>query len=152
MEWITLLAHMLRNLPAMWESWVRSLGWEDPLEKELLPTPVFLSGEFHGLRSLANYSPWGCRELDMTEELTLSHSSFPGGASGKEPTCQWRKHETQVESASNVGDLGSVPGSRRSPGGGYGNPLQYSCLENPMDRGAWQAAVHSVRKSQTRLK
>ena len=43
------------------------------------------------------------------------------------------------ESIWNVGDLGSVPGSGRSPGGGHGNPLQYSCLENPMDRGAWRA-------------
>ena len=43
-------------------------------------------------------------------------------------------------------DLGSVPGSGRSPGGGHGNPLQYSCLENPMDRGAWQATVDGVAK------
>ena len=46
----------------------------------------------------------------------------------------------------------SVPGSGRSPGGGHGNSLQYSCLENPMDRGAWQAKVHGVTKSQTWLK
>jgi len=46
---------------------------------------------------------------------------------------------------------GSVPGLGRSPGGGHGNPLQYSCLENPMDRGAWQATVHEVTKSWTRL-
>ena len=46
--------------------------------------------------------------------------------------------------AGDVRDVGSVPGSRRSPGGGHGNPLQYSYLENPMDRGAWQAAVHRV--------
>ena len=45
-----------------------------------------------------------------------------------------------------------IPGSGRSPGGGHGNPLQYSCLENPMDRGAWQDTVHSVTKSQTQLK
>ena len=51
-------------------------------------------------------------------------------------------------SACNVGDLGSIPGSGRSPGEGNGNPLQYSCLENPMDRGAWW--VHGVAKSQTR--
>ena len=58
------------------------------------------------------------------------------------------------ESACNEGDLGdmcSVPGSGRSPGGGNSNPLQYSCLENPMDRGAWQATVHRVKKSQTQL-
>ena len=47
---------------------------------------------------------------------------------------------------------GSVPGSGRSPGGGHGNPLQYSCLENPTDRGAWPARVHGVTKSQTRPK
>ena len=49
----------------------------------------------------------------------------------------------------NTGDVGSVPGSGRSPGEGSGNPLQYSCLENPMDRGAWRATVHGVAKSQT---
>ena len=49
-------------------------------------------------------------------------------------------------------DTGSIPGSGRSPGGGHGNPLQYSCLENPMDRGAWWATVHNVLKSQTLLK
>ena len=49
-------------------------------------------------------------------------------------------------------DVGLIPGSGRSPGGGNGNLLQYSCLENPMDRGAWQATVHRVAKSWTRLK
>ena len=55
------------------------------------------------------------------------------------------------ESACNSGDPGSIPGSERSPGGGNGNPLQYSCLENPMDGGAWWATVHGVTKNQTRL-
>ena len=50
-----------------------------------------------------------------------------------------------------AGDMGSVPGSGRSLGKGNGNPLQYSCLENPMNRGAWQAIVHGVTKSQTQL-
>ena len=54
-------------------------------------------------------------------------------------------------SARDAGDLGSIPGSGRSPGEGNGNPLQYSCLENPMDRGAWWATIHGVAKSQTRL-
>ena len=53
------------------------------------------------------------------------------------------------ESACNTRDAGLIPGSGRSPGGGHGNPLQYSCLENPMDRGAWQATVHGVAKSRT---
>ena len=53
--------------------------------------------------------------------------------------------------AGDLGDAGSIPGLGRSPGEGHGNPLQYSCLENPMDRGAWWATVHSVAKSQTGL-
>ena len=61
-SWASLVAQLVKNLPAMLETWVQSLGWEDPLEKEKLPTPVFWPGEFHGL-----YSPWGCKELDMTE-------------------------------------------------------------------------------------
>ena len=61
---------------------------------------------------------------------------FPGGSDGKESAC-------------NVGDPGSIPGSGRYPGGGHGNPLQYSCLENPMDRGAQRASVHGVAKSRT---
>ena len=55
------------------------------------------------------------------------------------------------ESAYNMGDMGLIPGSGRFPGEGNGNPLQYSCLGNPMDRGAWQATIHEVAKSQTRL-
>ena len=59
---------------------------------------------------------------------------FPGGSDSKESAC-------------NAGDLGSIPVSRRSPGEGNGYPLQYSCLENSMDRGAWRAIVHVVAKS-----
>ena len=51
--------------------------------------------------------------------------------------------------AGDIRDIGSIPGLARSPGGGNGNPLQYSCLENPMDRGAWRATVHRVAKSRT---
>ena len=51
----------------------------------------------------------------------------------------------------NAGDAGSIPGFGRAPGGVYGNPLQYSCLKNAMDRGAWQATVHVVEKGWTRL-
>ena len=61
---------------------------------------------------------------------------FPGDSDSKESAC-------------NVEDLDSIPGLGRSPGGGHGNSLQYSCLENPMDRGAWWATVHSVAKSRT---
>ena len=61
---------------------------------------------------------------------------FPGGSVGKESACI-------------AGDFGSIPGSGRSLGEGNGNPLQYSCLENPMDREAWWATVHGVAKSWT---
>ena len=54
--------------------------------------------------------------------------------------------------AGDVRDLGLIPGSGKSPGEGHSNPLQYSCLENPMDRGAWRVMVHRVTKSRTRLK
>ena len=58
---------MVKRLPAMWETRVRSLGWEDLLEKERQPTPVLLPGESHGQRSLVGYSPRGCKESDTTE-------------------------------------------------------------------------------------
>ena len=64
--------------------------------------------------------------------------AFPGGSDSK-------------ASAYNAGDPGSIPGSGRYPGEGNGNSLQYSCLENPMDRGAWLATVHGITKSRIRL-
>ena len=54
-----------------------------------------------------------------------------------------------LASAGDVSDVGSIPGSGRSSGEGHGNPLQYSCLENPMDRGAWRAIIHGIAKSWT---
>ena len=68
----------------------------------------------------------------------LNGMGFPGGSDGK-------------ESAWSAGDPGLILGSGRSLGGGHGHPLQYSCLENPMDRGAWWATLHGVAKSRTRL-
>ena len=77
------------------------------------------------------------RQSDSVVHVHLSiFKGFPGGTSGKE----------------DVRDEGSIPGSGRSPGGGHGNPLQYSCLENPLDRGAWRAIiVHRVARSRIRL-
>ena len=68
-----------------------------------------------------------------------ANMGFPDGSADEESTC-------------NAGDAGSVPGLGRSPGEGHGNPLQCSCLENPMDRGPWQATVYGVTKSPRRLK
>ena len=64
---------MGRSPPAVQETWVQFLGQEDPLRREWPPAPVFLPGEFHGQRSLAGYTPWGHKELDMTEQLTLHY-------------------------------------------------------------------------------
>ena len=61
-SWASLVAQVVKNLPAMWETWVQSLGWKDPLEKGKATHSSVLAGEFHGL-----YSPWGRKELDMTE-------------------------------------------------------------------------------------
>ena len=73
------------------------------------------------------HSPWGHKEFDMIEGLSKA-------------------------SAYNSGDPGSIPGLGRSPGEGNGNPLQYSCLENPTDRGALWVTIHRVAKSRTQLK
>ena len=66
-SWASLVTQLVKNLPAMQETWVQSLDWEDPLEKGKAPTPVFWPGEFQGL-----YSPWGHKESDTTERLALS--------------------------------------------------------------------------------
>ena len=134
-----------------------SLDWEDPpWRRKWQPTPVFLPGESHGRRSLVGHSPRSRRESDMTERLhftlyvyvhillllflwrTLpdtailqdknSNPGFPGGSVVNNPPA-------------NAGNRGSIPGLGRSPGGGNGNLLQYSCLENPMDR-----EVHGIIK------
>ena len=92
--------------------WVGKILWR----RERLPTPVFWPGEFHGL-----YSPWGHKESDMIEQLSFHF--------------RWL-----LANAGDIRDAGSIPGSGRSSGGGHGNPLQCSCLEDLMDRGAWWAS------------
>ena len=76
------------------------------------------------------------RDINITElfKILLNNFALCSGTISKEPVCQCRRHN----------ETGLIPQSGRSPGGGLGNPLQYSCLENPMDRGAWQTTVHRV--------
>ena len=95
-----------------------------------------MAEELGGLQSMRSR-----KSRIQLKQLSLTHSCFPGDASGKEPA-----------TPGDIRDLGLIPGSGRLPGEGNGNPLQYSCLENPVDRGAWWATVHGVTKSQTRLK
>ena len=66
-SWASLVAQWVKNPPTMWETWVQFLGWEDPWRREKLPIPVFWPREFHGL-----YSPWGGKDSDITERLSLS--------------------------------------------------------------------------------
>ena len=79
--------------------------------------------------------------VNWKSKTGTSQSCFPGDVSGKEPACN----------SGDVKDVGSIPASGRSPGEGNGNPPQHSCLENPMDRGAWRAIVRGVTKGQTGL-
>ena len=100
--WASLVAQLVKNLPAMQETLVQFLGQEDPWRRDRLP-PVFLD--------------------------------FPHGSDGKESTC-------------NAGDLGLIRGLERSPGRGHGNPLQYSCLENPRGQRGLAGPMHRSMGSQ----
>ena len=123
-----LLVMNLLAVQKMQEIQVQSLGGEDPLEEEMAAHSSILPW-----RIPIDRGAWQATVHGVTKGQTrlkrLSSSSsrihsFPGGSAGKEPTC-------------NAGDPGLVPGSGRSAGEGIGYPLQYSCLENPMDRGVW---------------
>ena len=101
----------------------RTIFWETTFSKNCLDDPLPCDG-------------WEPIPSHFQTQCCLwyaPHRGFPGGSDGKESAC-------------NVGDLGSIPGSRRSPGEGNGNPLQYPCLENPMDRGAWWTMVCGITK------
>ena len=118
------------------------LGWEDPLEKGKGTHSSILAWRIPRTISMGSQRV-GCDQATFTFRPILKFRirkgrGFPGGSNSKESACSAR-------------DPSSVPGSGRSPGEGDGNLLQYSCLENSMDRGAWQATVHRVAKSQTRL-
>ena len=113
------------------------------LEKEMATHSSVLAwripgtGEPGGLPSMGSHRvrhDWS----DLAAAAAGFCQGFPGGSDGKESAC-------------NARDLGLIPGSGRSPGEGNGYPLQYSCLGNPMDKGAWQATVHGVAKSLTQF-
>ena len=93
---------------------------------------------------------WGAAIYGVTQSQT--RLKWLGSSSSSRGQNKAASSSSEVKaSACNARDLSSIPGSGRSPGEGNGNPLQYSCLENPMDRGAWWATVHGVTKSRTRL-
>ena len=129
----------------VWRCWSRTGGWLHTfvgnvcfLSLVVLPWPKIATQFWPRLCLLASEED-GTKSTDtLSKDLgAVSHwPDFPGGSDGK-------------ASAYNAGDLGSIPGSGRFPGEGYGNPLQYSCLENPMDGGASWATVRGVAKSWT---
>ena len=132
------------------------------------PTPVLLPGKSHGRRSLEGCSPWGRWGSDMTERLHFHFSlSCTGEGNGNPPQCSclenprdggasWAAVYGVGHSRTRLKRLSSSSSCSSSSivwnGEGNGNPLQYSCLENSMDRGAWWAAVHRVSQSRTWLK
>ena len=139
----------------MQETQVQSLVGKIPWRREWQPTPVFLPGEFHGRKSLVGYSLWSRKQSDVTERLTLypplSHSApvlLPGESHGRRSLvgCSlWGLEESDTTERLHFHFSLSYIEERN------GNPLQCSCLENPMDGGAWWAAVYGVAKSQTQL-
>ena len=117
----------MKRLPAVQETRVQSLGWEDPLEKKMATHSSTLAWKIPWTEEPGRLQSHGVAKSqtqlnDFT--FTFTRQDFPGGSDGK-------------VSVYNVRDLGSIPGLGRFPGEGNGNPLQYSCLENLMDRGAW---------------
>ena len=117
------------------DPWVGKIPWR----RKWQPTPGLLPGQSHGQRSLVGYSPWGHKESDTTERLQFTSLHFLSGSEVK----------SLPATAGDMGDEGSIPELGRSPGEGNGTPLQYSCLENPMDKVAWQATVHSHKELDT---
>ena len=124
---------------AMWETWVWSLGWADPLAKGMATHSSILAWRIPWTEKRGWLQSMGLQRVrhDWATEPNWN-DGFPGGSDGKESAC-------------NSGDLGLILGSWRSAGEGNNNPLQYSCLENSMDEGVWQAAVHGFSNSGTWL-
>ena len=100
-----LVAQMVENLPEMSDTWVQSLGREDPMEKGMATHSSIVAWRIHGQRRLKTCIPWGHQELDMTAQLMLS---LFNGSVGKESAC----------SAGDTGDMVCIPRSRKAPGGG----------------------------------
>ena len=124
---------------SFWICWVETKIFSRSLTRTAVGMYVsFLLGRVFMTDWPAALLCWLFDGLRSTLGILLEQQGFPGGSDDKEPTCS-------------AGDSGLIPGLGRSPREGNGNPLQYSCLENLMDRAAWLAAVHGVLKSWTRL-
>ena len=127
------MAQRVKKLPTVQETLVRSLGWEDPLEKEIATHSSILAWEIPWTEEPGRLQSMGSQRV---KHNLVTKQGFPHSSVGKESTC-------------NAGDLGSIPGLGRSPGEGNANPLQYSCLGNSMDRGAWRLSLGSQESDTT---
>ena len=148
----SLVAQTVKCLSTMRETRIRSLGREDPLEKKMAIHSSTLAwripwteepGRLQSIWSQRVKLHWSdlaaaAAQGSIKSLFILNQSCLPGGSDSKASAC-------------NAGDLGSIPGLGRSPGEENGNPLQYSCLENSMGRGAWWATFLGISKSLTRL-
>ena len=152
------LSFSITRLLRFWLGGIKFILWR----RKWQPTPVFLPGKSHEQRILVEYSPWDLKESETTEHAhTCAHTDTHHTHTAKfidwlVENCRFNNMgfpsgSDSEESACNAGDPGSIPGLGRFLGEGNGNPLQYSCLENPMDREAWWATVHGVTKSWTWL-
>ena len=124
----------------MWETRVRSLGWEDLLEKEMATHSSTLAWKIPWTEDPGRLQYMGLQSWTRLSNFTFFWASQVALLVKNSPA-----------NARDVRDAGLIAGQGRSPGGGHDNPVQYSCLEKPMDGGAWSATVHGVAKSQTRL-
>ena len=131
---------MVKHLPTMQETWVQSLGREDLLEKEMATHSSILAWKIPWMEKPGRLQFMGSQEPDVTS-LSLSLSFMDDKRVSLRPSGSVVKNLP-----ASTGDQGSIPGLERSPGEGNGNSLQYSCLENPMDREAWRATAHGVTK------
>ena len=147
-SWASLVAQTVKDLPAMWETWVQSLGWEDPLEEGMAThSSVF------AWRIPWTEEPWGLQSCGHKESDTIERPSTAWHSINRIPLEPGHYADQSKEclylliSAS----PGSVHWSGRPPWWREGFPLQYSCLEKSMDGGAWQATARGVTKSLIRL-
>ena len=148
----SLVTHLVKNPPAMWETWVRSLGWEDPLEKgKATHSSILVQRIPRTVQSMGSQSQTQLSDFHFTSVHQVYFSSlssifllcflasfmgFPGGTSSKEPTYQGRRPGFDPH-------IGKIPWWRNW------QPLQHFCLENPTGRGAWLATVYRVAELDT---
>ena len=156
--WVSQVAKMVKDPPAMWETWIQPLGWEDPLGEGMATHSSILAwripkdrrpwrARVHGSQSLGHDWVTQHSTQHMEGYSKVTHEStcvniymhklgFPCKVSGKEPSAN----------AGDIRDTDSIPGSGRSTGGGHGNSLQYFCLENSRDREpGWLWSMGSLR-------